>query len=44
MQIEAEHGFPEWSEPTEISVQVDLPGTPATGEGIYLHILSLSSV
>ena len=36
MQIEAEHGFPEWSEPMKIFVQVDPPDidTPVPGGGI----------
>ena len=43
MQVVAEHGFPEWSEPTEMSVQVDLPDTPTAGGGIYPHLISIEA-
>ena len=36
MQIEAEHGFPKWSDPTEISVSFDVPDAPDTRGGIYM--------
>ena len=38
IQIEAEFGFPEWSDPMKISVPFDLPDSR---EGIYIHTLSI---
>ena len=36
MQIEAEHGFPKWSDPMEISVSFDVSDAPDTRGGIYM--------
>ena len=41
MQIEAEHGFPEWSDPMEISVLFDLD-LPDTGGGIYITLYGIT--